>query len=79
MFYACADMPKPSKTLVEIKDECRRFADEIGNKAVALILHRAAYDLEMHMQREERFSKLHLRLAATNGQLVGLSSLPDQI
>jgi hypothetical protein len=62
------DMPKPSKTLSDIKDDCRRFADEIGDKALALILYRAAHDLEMHIQQDERFAKLHLRLAATNGQ-----------
>jgi hypothetical protein len=60
-------MPKPSKTLAEIKDDCRRFADEIGDKALALILYRAAHDLDMHIQREEQFAKLHLRLAATMG------------
>lgn len=56
------------KTISEIKEDCRRFADEIGDKALALILHRAAYDLEMHIQREAQFAKLHLRSAASSGR-----------
>ena len=64
-----ADMPKPSKTFDEIKEDCRRFADEIGDKTLALILYRAAYDLEMHTRQTEQMARLHWRLAETNRQL----------
>jgi hypothetical protein len=36
--------------LAEIQEDCRRFADEVGNPVVALILYRAAHDLEQHVR-----------------------------
>jgi hypothetical protein len=62
-----AYMPKHSKTLDEIKEDCRRFADEIGDKTSALILYRAAYDLEMHTRQADQMARLHLRLAGADG------------
>jgi hypothetical protein len=41
-------MTERSKTLAKIQEDCRRFADELSNKTLALILYRAAYDLEQH-------------------------------
>ena len=38
-------MTERPKTLAEIQEDCRRFADEAGNPVTALILWRAAYDL----------------------------------
>jgi hypothetical protein len=38
-------MTERSKTLAEIQEDCRRFADEVCNPVTALILYRAAYDL----------------------------------
>jgi hypothetical protein len=45
-------MTEHSKTLAEIQEDCRRFADEVGNPVVALILYRAAYDLEQHVRKD---------------------------
>jgi hypothetical protein len=39
-------MTEHPKTLAEIQEECRRFAAEIGDTTLALILYRAAHDLE---------------------------------
>jgi hypothetical protein len=44
-------MTERVKTLAEIQEECRRFAAEVGDKTLALILYRAAYDLEQHARQ----------------------------
>jgi hypothetical protein len=44
-------MTECSKTLAEIQEDCRRFADEVGNPGIALILYRAAFDLEQYIRK----------------------------
>jgi hypothetical protein len=44
-------MTERPKILAEIQEECRCFAAEIGDKTLALILYRAAYDLEQYVRK----------------------------
>jgi hypothetical protein len=45
-------MTEHSKTLAEIQEDCRRFAAEIGDTTLALILYRAAHDLEQYVRND---------------------------
>jgi hypothetical protein len=51
-------MTECPKTLAEIQEDCRRFAAELAQfgdkKTLALILYRAAYDLEQHARQAAR-------------------------
>jgi hypothetical protein len=46
-------MTENSKTLAEIQEDCRRFAAEIGDTTLALILYRAAHDLEQYARKDQ--------------------------
>jgi hypothetical protein len=45
-------MTESSKTLAEIQEDCRRFADGVSNPVTALILYRAAFDLEQLARKD---------------------------
>jgi hypothetical protein len=46
-------MQEHPKTLAEIQEDCRRFAAEIGDTTLALILYRAAHDLEQYVRKDQ--------------------------